>query len=375
MERVAVNLADAFHQQGHDTHLIYLKNRKVELTPKHQELPIHLFDLKKAALSTGVGAIYYLLCKLANAFIPQSFPIWFAYLQGFIFKSKLKTLEKNNGDFDLIIFRGQGTFEQIFPSNDPRFVFVCENIQKPYHYKKLSTWVYNKLFKNRKVSCVSKGALESFQELQKIHSIKVQSLKKISNPNDLEHIKQQGQSVTSPLHNKPYILGLGRLVAQKNFSLLVEAYHKLKASHNIEHDLVIVGAGKDQENIENKVKQLNLQECVHFKGQQNNPYPWFAQADLFVLSSQHEGLGMVLVEALASGTKVVATDCSGGVRDVMQGELEQYLAMETPGDLAQKMSQAIHQQWCGTYAASVDNTLSQFNGATICQTFIKEFNT
>ena len=54
MERVAVNLADAFHDAGHDTNLIYLKNRKCEIKPKNLALPVHLFNLKKSVLLNWV---------------------------------------------------------------------------------------------------------------------------------------------------------------------------------------------------------------------------------------------------------------------------------------------------------------------------------
>ncbi|MDN3684031.1 glycosyltransferase [Vibrio sinaloensis] len=57
--------------------------------------------------------------------------------------------------------------------------------------------------------------------------------------------------------------------------------------------MVIIGAGNDLANIQNEVERLDLTSKVHFKGQQTNPFPWYKQADLYVLSSKHEGLGMV----------------------------------------------------------------------------------
>ncbi len=373
MERVAVNLADAYFDNGHDSHLIYFKDRKRVLSPKNPQIPVHLFNLKKSVFNTGIGIVFFALCKAANALFSHTFPIWFAYAQAYFFKKQLESLESKIGKFDLIIFRGQGTFEQIWPMQDERFVFVCENVQQPNNYKSLSRWVFKRLFDRRKVACVSEGALSSFIQLTDKYKINPKCAHKVSNPNDINFIQQQANTHIEPLHSKPYILGLGRLVPQKNFCLLINAYAILKQQHRIEHDLVIVGAGSDKANIETSVSAHNLEKFVHFKGQQSNPFPWFQQADLFVLSSKHEGLGMVLVESLACGTKVVATDCSGGVRDVMNGVLEPYLSKETAESLAEKMLFALNTEWDDVYSQGVEEILSQFNGGKVTEKFIQKY--
>ena len=85
---------------------------------------LHLFDLKKWVLLTGVGSLWFLICKLINIFFRKTFPHFFAYAQAIAFRYKLRKLEKKNGRFDLIVFRGQGTFGQIWPFKDDRFVFM-----------------------------------------------------------------------------------------------------------------------------------------------------------------------------------------------------------------------------------------------------------
>ncbi len=64
----------------------------------------------------------------------------------FFFKRNLQKLEAEKGKFDLVIFRGQGTFEQLWPLRDERFVYVCENIIKPHHYGALSSIVLSRAF-------------------------------------------------------------------------------------------------------------------------------------------------------------------------------------------------------------------------------------
>ncbi|MCP4323532.1 MAG: glycosyltransferase [Psychromonas sp.] len=373
MERVAVNLSDAFHNDGHSTDLIYLKNRKKEVIPRNVDLPVHLFNLKKAVLSTGIGAIWFVFCKLLNLLFKKTFPLCFAYAESYFFKKKLAQLEAKNGQpFDLIVFRGQGTFEHLWPIDDPRYIYVCESVQSKYRYGKLSQYIFSKLFNNRKIACVSDGAHDSFLDMMNTHNLTPEKLLTISNPNDFYQIEQESNS-DEVLHPRPYLLGLGRLVPNKNFSLLIEAYSYAIKHYDIKQDLVIVGAGKDLNTIKEKIIELNIAERVYLKGQQSNPFPWYKQADLFILSSKSEGLGMVLIEALACKTKVVSTDCKGGVRQIMNDQLATFLAKETPEMLAEKMNLALNTEWDNTFNSCVEKTLHRFDAKVIINQYLKEF--
>ncbi|MHA2939808.1 glycosyltransferase [Vibrio sp. RC27] len=375
MERVAVNLADAFAKDNHDSHLIYLKDRKIELRPRNQNVIVQLFNLKKWVLGSGIGAIWFLICKLINAKYRKTFPHYFAYAEAKAFAYLLKQSEKQYGKFDLIIFRGQGTFDHIWPIQDDRFVFVCENVQHKTMYQHKSTQIFADLFNERHMVCVSDGAKESLDDLLVTHNIAAKSVTKISNPNDFELIRQESDIPipTDVAPERPYILGLGRLTEVKNFPLLIEAYALLKQEQNLPHQLIIVGAGKDKETIERTIERLGLQDDVILKGQQSNPYPWFKQADLFVLSSRWEGLGMVLIEALVCGTPVVATDCKGGVRDIMQGGLEPYLTDETPRSLADKIATTLENPEVLNFQKDVAPVLQNFEQGYIVQQYLSTF--
>ncbi|OOF00888.1 glycosyl transferase [Salinivibrio sp. MA351] len=368
MERVAVNLAEAFAAQGHEATLIYLKDRSIDIQP-NEKVDVQLFNLKKSALMTGIGALYYLLCKLVNSVVSKSFPLLFAYLTGYLFQQKLKKLEAEKGKFDLIIFRGQGTFEQLWPLQDRRFVYVCENIIKPRHYGAFSNRVYHALFDHKNIVCVSDGAHDSFQTLKQQYALSPSHSQVISNPNNATYIRKQAKKDEPDMHPRPFILGLGRLTQVKNFTLLVDAYSQLITEHHVTHDLVIVGDGKDRENIEARVKQLGIEDRVFFKGARKNPFSWFKQADLFVLSSRFEGLGMVLLEALACNTRIVCTDSEGGVRQIMSGELERYLCDQDKNSMANKMFQAISYRWTDSENEYVQAKLSEFSQEAIVSAY------
>lgn len=375
MERVAVNLADAFSDSGHESHLIYLKDRPIKVKPRNQRVNLHLFNLKQWVFFTGIGVFWFVICKVLNSFLKKTFPHFFAYATAVAFHFKLKKLEKNVGDFDLIIFRGQGTFGQVWPLKDKRFVYVCESVQNKYLYSKLSKSIFSDLFDNRNVVCVSEGAKDSFVNLTTEHGISCEKIIKISNPNDYELIKKESEQLIDSefLHPKPYILGLGRLVPLKNFTLLIKAYHHLKVEGLIFQDLVIVGDGKDREHLEQCVQELKLMDCVFFKGSQANPFPWYKHADLFVLSSKSEGLGMVLIEALSCDTKVVATDCPGGVTEIMKGELTNFLCKQDVLDMAKKIHFALDYKVNTEFEICVNKTLEQFDQEVIVKQYEQSF--
>ena len=104
------------------------------------------------------------------------------------------------------------------------------------------------------------------------------------------------------------ILAVGRLVADKNFALLVRAMARPELQ---EARLVILGEGEERGALEALVKQLGLESRVELPGHADDPWPWYEKARCLALSSDSESFGNVVVEALAFGLPVVATACAG----------------------------------------------------------------
>jgi glycosyltransferase involved in cell wall biosynthesis len=82
--------------------------------------------------------------------------------------------------------------------------------------------------------------------------------------------------------------------------------------------LVIIGDGPGRRAIERQRDALGLGDAVLLPGFQDNPYAWMRRADVFALSSRYEGLPTVLIEALACGARVVATDCPSGSAEILE---------------------------------------------------------
>jgi len=113
-----------------------------------------------------------------------------------------------------------------------------------------------------------------------------------------------------------HLLAVGRLSVQKDFRTLIKAFSLLPKSLNAK--LVILGEGSSRNELEELVTQLGLTERVALPGFVVDPYPFFRSADLFVLSSEWEGFGNVIVEALECALPVVSTDCPSGPSEILE---------------------------------------------------------
>jgi glycosyltransferase involved in cell wall biosynthesis len=115
----------------------------------------------------------------------------------------------------------------------------------------------------------------------------------------------------------PVILSVGRLSPEKDQLMLVDAFAKLRARRSCR--LMIVGKGPEQDKIEARISKLGIAGDVALPGFTSNPYAYMAKAAVLALSSRTEGLPTALIEAIACGTQVVATDCKSGPREILDG--------------------------------------------------------
>ena len=136
-----------------------------------------------------------------------------------------------------------------------------------------------------------------------------------------------------------FLCAVGRLERQKGFDILLSAFSGLsdKSLH-----LVILGEGVLREELEEQSRALGIQERVHMPGFVKCPSDVIRQAELFVLSSRWEGFPNVLLEALSTGVPVVATDCDGAPRSMLEDGRHGYLVVpEDPIALCEGIEAAL----------------------------------
>ena len=132
-------------------------------------------------------------------------------------------------------------------------------------------------------------------------------------PNPVNRLTSQISS-----HSGKHIVGVGRLVRQKGFDLLIDSFAKIAPRHP-EWTLKIYGEGSERLALEARVERYGLIEQIKLPGVCKNIGDVYADAGLFVLPSRFEGYPNALVEALAAGCPVIATNCPGASAQILGG--------------------------------------------------------
>lgn len=121
-----------------------------------------------------------------------------------------------------------------------------------------------------------------------------------------------------------WLLAVGRLVDQKGFDLLINAFQKLASRFPLWR-LFILGEGPLRGALERQVEESGLTGRIELPGRAGNVGEWYRAADLYVMSSRFEGFGNTLAEAMAHGLPAVSFDCDTGPRDIIRHEVDGWL--------------------------------------------------
>ncbi len=191
------------------------------------------------------------------------------------------------------------------------------------------------------IVAVSKGVAEDVLQLTGLDKAKI---KVIYNPVVTPEIFDlAGQPLEHPWFKEsdvPVILGIGRLTKQKDFHTLVRAFEKVRNDRPCR--LVILGDGGDLASLRSLALEMGIQDDIDFPGFQKNPFAWLSRSSLFVLSSQWEGFGIVLVEAIALGIPVVSTDCPNGPNEILKnGKFGELVPVENSTALADAIGRTL----------------------------------
>lgn len=220
---------------------------------------------------------------------------------------------------------------------------------------------YHRTYHSQHIIAVSEGAAHDF-----IHRLGVRprSIRTIYNPIDIEWIRECSKRDSRPL-NEDYLIHVGRFDAQKRHDVLLYAFAEAKWPKR----LVLLGSGPQERlrELQRLCDALGISDRVSFMGFKPNPYPWIRHARLLVLSSDYEGMSLVIAEALACGTPVASTDCESGPRELLTGELKRGLV---PVGNAQALAEAIDDLWLSppTVPASA---VSRFSAESVAEQYLK----
>jgi len=206
----------------------------------------------------------------------------------------------------------------LFKKNTIRIIFILHGIYESYlsqsRIKYLFSIIASKIVLKLpdKLVAVSESVKKSFGNDDKIAVIynpvvTPDMLDKSNEPVDQDFFTAKKVSI---------IISVGRLSQEKDFATLLRAFAIVEKE--IDSQLVIVGEGKERENLQRLARNLHIEDSVWMPGFVENPYKYVSKSSVFVLSSKFEGFALVLVEALSVGCPVVSTDCPGGPREILE---------------------------------------------------------
>ena len=156
-------------------------------------------------------------------------------------------------------------------------------------------------------------------DLRSVFDVPAEKLWTLYNPivtNDLERM-----AAVDPRHpwfgvgEPPVVLGVGRLRDYKGFLTLLDAFARVRAERAVR--LMVLGEGPQREELEARAAALGIGGDVVFPGFVANPFSYMRRASVYVLSSHFEGLPGTLIQAMACGCPVVATDCRSGPAEIL----------------------------------------------------------
>ena len=315
-ERMMVNILNYFSQDSDEVHLIIFKNIGTLKALLNKNITIH--DLETSSVKKG---------------IPKCLKE--------IYKIKPNRVFSGIGHVNIALAPFIPIMKQLLPKTEwiSRETNIVSLQNQEEKYPKFFDYLYNKTYKNFDVIIAQSEDMKN--DLVENYPSTASKISLINNPIDIGRVTELGEKEIKYQFDKEGIINLvsvGTLREKKRQNLLLKTLYLLPNNYH----LVIVGSGEEEKRLKDLTQQLNLNNRVTFAGHQTNPYPYMKGADLFILTSEHEGFPNVLLESNSLGTAVIAFACPGGITEIIEEGVNGFSVKNGEvEDLAQKIEEAI----------------------------------
>lgn len=140
------------------------------------------------------------------------------------------------------------------------------------------------------------------------------------NPFDIKNIKEMSRAIIDEKYENLFkynvLISLGRLNPVKNHIMLIKAF--IKGGKKFDNcKLLIIGSGPERERLEHEIRKANMSSSIILLGHKSNPFKYLNKSSIYIHSSNIEGFGNSLVEAMVCGLPVISTDCPVGPREIL----------------------------------------------------------
>ena len=289
-ERVVLNLLSELHSNGHSVGIVIFDKSGPLLSTVLDSIPI--YNLNTITLKRSIVP----LIKKIHQLNPKVIFTTLGYINVTLLAIRWLLPRK------IKIWTREANIPSISLPNNPR--------------PRVMAILYRLLYaRTDKLICTSIRMKEEFILDFSVSKDKIEILPNIV---DVETIQLSALPIRRFDNGGVCYVASGRLTFQKGFDRLLYWFSELK---NKKATLTILGDGDLKYELIDKVKLLNLQYQVKFLGFCDNPWQWYAGADVFLLSSRWEGMPNSVLEALVFGTPVIATEESGGIKEIVSNNI------------------------------------------------------
>ncbi len=233
-------------------------------------------------------------------------------------------LKKERGITHTISFLSEPDLANVITKTDSKAIISIRNKQSALvkgNVKKIR----DKMLFSHADSIVALSEMVKY-DLVKNYGVNKDKVHVIYNPCDKERV--EGKLIEDVFTDKEkeiflssdnIVVTAGRLSTQKSQWHLIRCFSKVvKEIPNAK--LLVLGEGDKEEYLKKLIEDLELRDNIFLLGYKSNPYPYLKKANLFAFSSLFEGLGNILLEAMACETPIVSTDCDSGPRELLAPE-------------------------------------------------------
>ena len=315
-ERSFLNILTNLDRQRFELHLVLWRHTGAYLDAIPADVPLHIFPASRSFVFTRHIQNIRALASVIESVQPD---VLLSFLDG----SNVLSLET-----------------KLVKKPDCAFVISQRNnlsvsFERRYEYRGYRRWLkmaYVRWLypKADHIISLSHGVKTDLVENFGMPSNKITP---IHNPIDIQTIIEKSTEPNSYPWDRQanrVVIAVGRLHEQKGYFDLIEAFSRLEMDQPVK--LVILGEGELRGQLDDLIASKGLQNDIWMPGFIDNPWAYMRDADVFVLSSHWEGFGNVIVEAMACGTPVLATDCDYGPREIIHDGVDGILV--PVGDVA-----------------------------------------
>jgi len=342
-EKVASELSLYFSQVGHHVTVIVFDDRHRVYAYGGRLINLNLPSVEYAP------PVFSLLSR-GRLLLARAFRLWSLY-------------RKQSFDLVISVMENAG-FASTLANRD---TIIANHCNPEENFSSAEWRLARHLFpRAQKVVAVSKQGLTLFEQ-----HLKLENLRCIYNPVSPQRIIADAQKPAEiPVLSQRYIIAIGRFEPVKRFDRLLEAYARSNVSDDV--DLVILGHGSLYETLQQQVSELGLNDKVILPGYVKNPFPYIKQALFTVLSSDHEGFPMVLIESLCLGKPVISTNCPTGPDEIIRdGENGLLVPVDNVGALSSAIEKlVVNEQVYQSLAANAVASVSHLNIEVIAEQWL-----